>query len=443
MHSGLPSWRLVGDPNPNPSPNPNPYTNPKRNPKRNPNQVTLHALLHDSMGLVPVCSPDGRRGGFAPDLGGVGVAAAAGHAERELGRNLGSSCARAAAAAVDSRARADSGDEGLFQEELALALRRAGEPVLAVRHVDAGGPGRQAAYSLMAAAVLSDEGEPLGVVEAVAVHGAGFTQDDAALLALLLPSVRPALLARREQLSGSASRAAAAAPPTNSPALPARPAARGAAHLPSPLDAGAEARHEVAPLLRQLGATGAHLTQAGRCTALTRPHHVAAPMAVPTAPTLCRCTIFVLDQGRQRLTYHASAEGGQGGEEAGHVPARQGLAGYVSLTGERVNLRDAYTDSRFDPSPDTLSGRRTKARSRRLATLPPDAIQAAALCEPFCSRTRDQAATLPGPACNPARSHLQPKRPSLQPPQALLCAPICDPSGGEALGAVQLVTEAG
>ena len=71
------------------------------------------------------------------------------------------------------------------------------------------------------------------------------------------------------------------------------------------------------------------------------------------------------------------------------------------------------------------------------------AVQAAALCEPFCSRTRDQAATLPGPACNPARSHLQPKRPSLQPPQALLCAPICDPSGGAALGAVQLVTEAG
>ena len=164
--------------------------------------MTLHALLHDSMGLVPVCSPNGRRGGFAPDLNGVGVAAAAGHAERELGRNLGSSCARAAGAAVDSRARADSGDEGLFQQDLALALRRAGEPVLAVRHVDTGGPGRQPAYSLMAAAVLSDEGEPLGVVEAVAVHGAGFTQDDAALLALLLPSVRPALLARREQLSG-------------------------------------------------------------------------------------------------------------------------------------------------------------------------------------------------------------------------------------------------
>ena len=74
-------------------------------------------------------------------------------------------------------------------------------------------------------------------------------------------------------------------------------------------------------------------------------------------------------------------------EEEGHVPARQGVAGYVSLTGERVNLRDAYTDTRFDPGPDTLSGRRTKARRRRLATLPPDATQAAPLREPFCSRT--------------------------------------------------------
>ena len=84
-------------------------------------------------------------------------------------------------------------------------------------------------------------------------------------------------------------------------------------------------------------------------------------------------------------------------EEEGHVPARQGVAGYVSLTGERVNLRDAYTDTRFDPGPDTLSGRRTKARSRRLATLRPDAIQAAPLREPFFTRS----------GCDPTRPSLQ------------------------------------
>lgn len=325
--------------------------------------VTLHVLLHDSLELLPVCSPDGRRGGFAPDLSGVAVAAAAGHAVRELGRNLGSSCARADGAAADSRARADASDAGLFPEELALALRRTGEPVLAVRDVDEGG-GKTSHYSLMAVAVLSDEGQPLGVVEAVAVHGAGFTPDDAALLPLLLPSVRPALLARRELLSATAlpTLAAAAAPPTYSPALPARPAVLGGSHLSPPLDAGEEARREVAPLLRQLSAIGAQLTQASRCT------------------------VFVLDEQRQRLTFHASAEGGEGGDENGHVPARQGLAGYVSLTGERVNLRDAYVDPRFDTSPDTMSGRRTKA---------------------------------------------------------LLCVPICDSLGGVALGAVQLVNKAG
>jgi hypothetical protein len=379
--------------NPNPNPNSNPNPNPNPNPKQaaqlravlqtqmrmaaqpataaellctagchfGASSVTLHVLLHDSLALLPVCSPDGRRGGFAPDLDGFGVTAAAGRAERELARNLGSSSARAGGAAADSRARADAGDAGLFPEELALAVRRAGEPVLAVRHLDEGG-GKTSQYSLMAAAVLCAEGQPLGVVEAVAVHGAGFTPDDAALLPLLLPSVRPALLARRELLSATATRAAAAAPPTHSSVLPARPAVLGTAHLSPPLEAGEEARREVAPLLRQLSATGVQLTQAGRCT------------------------VFVLDQQRQRLSVHASAEGGEGGDEDGHVLARQGLPGYVSLTGECVHLRDAYADSRFDTGPDTLSGRRTKA---------------------------------------------------------LLCVPIYDLLGGAALGAVQLVNKAG
>ena len=69
------------------------------------------------------------------------------------------------------------------------------------------------------------------------------------------------------------------------------------------------------------------------------------------------------------------------------VPLHRGLAGYVSLTGDRINLHDAYADSRFDTSPDTLSGRRTKARARRLATLQPYTIQAAALCDLVCSPT--------------------------------------------------------
>ena len=100
--------------------------------------VTLLVLLHQSLALVPVCSPNGRRGGTASDLGRVAAAAAA--AERELGRNLGSSraSADAAAARADSCLRADAGDaglfplaqSGLFPDEIDLALRRKGAPVL-------------------------------------------------------------------------------------------------------------------------------------------------------------------------------------------------------------------------------------------------------------------------------------------------------------------------
>lgn len=109
-------------------------------------------------------------------------------------------------------------------------------------------------------------------------------------------------------------------------------------------------------------------------------------------------------------------ERGEGeGEQRERERARGWFHPVPPFTGERVNLRDAYADSRFDTSPDTLSGRRTKARARRLATLQPYTIQAAALCDLVCSPTPWQAAILRGPACNPTRLHLQPKRPSLQP----------------------------
>ena len=68
------------------------------------------------------------------------------------------------------------------------------------------------------------------------------------------------------------------------------------------------------------------------------------------------------------------------------VPLHRGLAGYVSLTGDRINLHGAYADSRFDPTTDHLSGQRTKA---------------------------------------------------------LLCVPIPGPPGGAALGAVQARNKAG
>lgn len=43
------------------------------------------------------------------------------------------------------------------------------------------------------------------------------------------------------------------------------------------------------------------------------------------------------------------------------IPASQGIAGYVSGTGQIVNIPDAYQDSRFDPSTDQRTGYRTRS----------------------------------------------------------------------------------
>lgn len=43
------------------------------------------------------------------------------------------------------------------------------------------------------------------------------------------------------------------------------------------------------------------------------------------------------------------------------VPIGKGIAGYVALTGESVNIADAYNDERFDKSWDVKTGYRTKA----------------------------------------------------------------------------------
>ena len=100
---------------------------------------------------------------------------------------------------------------------------------------------------------MQDEGQPLGVLEAVAVHGDGFGADDAGLLLLLLPPLRSALLARRALLSTSATQSAHAATALLAPPAPL-------------LDAGgAVSGGEVAQLLRQIRSAALQLTQATRC----------------------------------------------------------------------------------------------------------------------------------------------------------------------------------
>ncbi len=48
------------------------------------------------------------------------------------------------------------------------------------------------------------------------------------------------------------------------------------------------------------------------------------------------------------------------------LPLGAGIAGTVAVTGEPINIPDAYADPRFDPSVD----RRTGHRTRNLLTLP-------------------------------------------------------------------------
>ena len=56
-----------------------------------------------------------------------------------------------------------------------------------------------------------------------------------------------------------------------------------------------------------------------------------------------------------------------GEEEApGRVPRGMGIAGHVALTGETVNIRDAYQDARFNPDVD----RRTGYHSRTILCMP-------------------------------------------------------------------------
>ena len=111
--------------------------------------VTVHAVMHHSMRLLPTLSSDPSR--------------------------------------LDEGENAPSADEGILR----ALLPRGAAPVRAT----CGGK------SILAHAVSSEDGETIGIVEVLAAHERGFTADDSARLSLLAPHCRSALLAHREQLS--------------------------------------------------------------------------------------------------------------------------------------------------------------------------------------------------------------------------------------------------
>lgn len=69
-----------------------------------------------------------------------------------------------------------------------------------------------------------------------------------------------------------------------------------------------------------------------------------------------RCTVFLWDKETDELWSMVAL--GMDSEEI-RFPASKGLAGYVAKTGESINIKDAYNDSRFNPEVDLKTGYKT------------------------------------------------------------------------------------
>jgi GAF domain-containing protein len=68
-----------------------------------------------------------------------------------------------------------------------------------------------------------------------------------------------------------------------------------------------------------------------------------------------RCTLFLLDKERGELWSKVA----EGSKEI-RVPVTKGIAGHVVTTGQILNIKDAYQDTRFNPEIDKRTGYRTK-----------------------------------------------------------------------------------
>ena len=76
---------------------------------------------------------------------------------------------------------------------------------------------------------------------------------------------------------------------------------------------------------------------------------------VRKALTADRCTVFLLDEEKNELWSKVAH-----GEKEIRFPAKLGIAGYVASTGEILNIKDAYSDARFNQEIDRQTGYRTR-----------------------------------------------------------------------------------
>ena len=68
-----------------------------------------------------------------------------------------------------------------------------------------------------------------------------------------------------------------------------------------------------------------------------------------------RCTLFMLDRDTEELWSTVA----QGSSEI-RIPMNKGIAGFVAMTGQTLNIADAYSDSRFNRDVDLRTGFRTR-----------------------------------------------------------------------------------
>ncbi|MEL7035157.1 MAG: GAF domain-containing protein [Cyanobacteria bacterium J06592_8] len=72
-----------------------------------------------------------------------------------------------------------------------------------------------------------------------------------------------------------------------------------------------------------------------------------------------RSTIFLYNKDKNELWTKIAKADGKTMMEL-RIPANRGIAGFVASTGQILNITDAYTDPRFDPSVDQKTGYRTR-----------------------------------------------------------------------------------
>ena len=72
-----------------------------------------------------------------------------------------------------------------------------------------------------------------------------------------------------------------------------------------------------------------------------------------------RSTLFLLNRETNELWTKVAKADGKTMMDL-RIPASKGISGYVASTGQTLNITDAYTDPRFDPSTDKQTGYRTR-----------------------------------------------------------------------------------